>query len=156
MIDKPYLRFNGALMHFRKHSPYLCEAFHIMAALPPPKPNTLNWGAHLYHHLHRRLLNGEQTPFSILPWCFTDPQNCRRDIAIPSPFLPDPAVWRGRSWSGGASDELENRIGSVFSVHLHNQWTKPIPEGGWLDRLVQSQAEKVRVLELYQRWAETT
>lgn len=150
--DKPYLRFNGALMHFRRHSPYLCEAFHIMSSLPPPRPNSLNWGAHLYHHLHRRLLHGGQTPFAILPWCFTDPQNCRRDIAIPSPFAPDPTTWRGRKWEEGGREELEERIGSVFSVHLHNQWTKGIPEGGWLDRLVASQAEKVRVLELYQRW----
>lgn len=152
LSDKPYLRFNGALMHFRKHSPYLCEAFHIMSSLPPPRPNSLNWGAHLYHHLHRRLLHGGQTPFAILPWCFTDPQNCRKDIAIPSPFVSDLKVWRGRPWTDGAREELEGRIGSVFSVHLHNQWTKSIPEHGWLDRLVRAQDEQVRVLELYQRW----
>ncbi|EJC97709.1 uncharacterized protein FOMMEDRAFT_162732 [Fomitiporia mediterranea MF3/22] len=38
--DKIYQPMNGAVMHFKQHSPYLCEAFEIMARSPPPKSGT--------------------------------------------------------------------------------------------------------------------
>ncbi|KAG8900725.1 hypothetical protein FRB99_005798, partial [Tulasnella sp. 403] len=47
-LDKIYQPLNGALMHFFRHSPYLCEAFHIMAQSPPPRPGTTDWGSTLY------------------------------------------------------------------------------------------------------------
>lgn len=34
---------------------------------------------------------------------------------------------------GGGLDEV---LGKVFSVHLHNQWKKEFPKGGWVDRLL--------------------
>ncbi|KAG1748291.1 glycosyltransferase family 32 protein [Suillus paluster] len=63
--DKIYQAFNGALMHFRKHSPYLS---------PPRSPST-DWGAILYLRLWRRLLSESIPPFKILPFCLSDPSS---------------------------------------------------------------------------------
>lgn len=133
---------NGALMHFRQHSPYLCEAFHVMATSPPPQPNTFTWGSHLYAKLHRRLLAEGQKPFAVLPWCFADPRNCRNDIRFPDPFEADPGSWAGKLWdtkgvsSQSGHQKLEERIGQIWTIHLHNQWTKDFPKNGWLDKLL--------------------
>lgn len=139
--DKPYFAMNGALMHFRKHSPYLCEAFHIMATEPFPEPNTFTWGSHLYAKLHSRLIAAHVRPFAVLPWCFADPRNCRADIRFPDPFLPDPPTWAGRPWKQrgekSGRDMLEERIKYVFTIHLHNQWEKDFPKGGWVKKLVE-------------------
>ena len=70
--DKLYVPFNGALMRFRQHSPYLCEAFHIMATSQPPRKGSTDWGALLYLKLWRRLVAGGVEPFKVLPWCFVD------------------------------------------------------------------------------------
>ena len=32
--------------------------------------------------------------------------------------------------------KLDEVLGKVFSVHLHNQWEKEYPEGGWVERLL--------------------
>lgn len=135
--DKLYVPFNGALMHFYKHSPYLCEAFHIMTTSPPPRPGTTDWGATLYLKLWRRLVASTLPPFSVLPWCFTDGRSCRLDNRLPDPFKADPqnGMWSmgwGREEGGG----LDRVLGRVFSVHLHNQWEKPYPKGGWVERLL--------------------
>ncbi|ORY28603.1 hypothetical protein BCR39DRAFT_468094 [Naematelia encephala] len=157
--DKPYFSLNGALLHFHRHSPYLCEAFHIMASSPLPKPNTFTWGAHLYSKLHRRLLAGKVKPFTILPWCFTDPRNCRSDIRFPDPFSPDPDQWAGRSWDGrgevgrSGRELLEEKVGYVWSLHLHNQWRREFPKDGWVERLLDGYRAKVDELE---RWARST
>ncbi|EIW72828.1 hypothetical protein TREMEDRAFT_18014, partial [Tremella mesenterica DSM 1558] len=140
--DKPYFSLNGALMHFQRHSPYLCEAFSIMASSPLPRPNTFTWGSHLYSKLHRRLLAGHIKPFAVLPWCFADPRNCRADVRFPDPFSPDPPRWGGRRWDGrgevgrSGRELLEERVGHVWTVHLHNQWTRSFPRDGWVDRLL--------------------
>jgi hypothetical protein len=157
--DKPYLVFNGAVMHFRRHSPYLCEAFHIMATSPPPTPNTLDWGAHLYLKLYRRLLADHITPFGILPWCFTDPRNCRDNIRFPDPFKDDPEWWRGLPWLGGQEKdgktdhsgkaELEARVGQIWTIHLHNQWSKSFPRNGWVSRLLEGYDAQLEALEKY-------
>lgn len=129
-------------MHFQQHSPYLCEAFHIMASSPLPKPNTFTWGSHLYGKLHRRLIAQRVVPFAVLPWCFTDPRNCRSDIRFPDPFSADPSQWAGRPWDArgrpgaGGRELLDERITNIWSIHLHNQWAKRVPPGGWLDRLL--------------------
>jgi hypothetical protein len=34
---------------------------------------------------------------------------------------------------GGGLDDV---LGKVFGVHLHNQWEKSFPRGGWVDRLL--------------------
>lgn len=139
-------------MHFRQHSPYLCEAFHIMASSPPPKPNTFTWGSHLYARLHRRLLAAKIRPFAVLPWCFADPRNCDWDIAFPDPFGGDPEYWSGRRWDGkgevgrSGREMLEERVGQVWAVHLHNQWGRAFPPGGWVERLLDGYRSKVGIL----------
>jgi len=135
--DKPYVPFNGALMHFRQHSPYLCEAFHIMATSAPPRPGTTDWGATLYLKLWRRLNSANVPPFAVLPWCFTDGRSCRLDNRLPDPFTPDPSNGK---WTMGLSmkegEGLDKVLGQIFSIHLHNQWDKLYPKGGWVERLL--------------------
>jgi hypothetical protein len=76
-LDKPYQALNGALMHFNRHSPYLCEMLYIMANDPPPQLASTDWGSLLYHKLWRRLVANDIIPFKILPFCFIDARNCR-------------------------------------------------------------------------------
>lgn len=139
--DKIYQPLNGALMNFHKHSPYLCEAFHLMAQSPPPRSGTTDWGSTLYLKLWRRLIAAEIPPFKVLPFCFSDGRSCRLDNRLPDPFLPDPKNWGGgRSLAEGK--ELDNVLGKVFAVHLHNQWEKIFPPGGWVERLLLQRYER--------------
>jgi hypothetical protein len=150
--DKEYFSLNGALMHFERHSPYLCEAFHIMASSPLPQPNTFSWGSFLYSKLHRRLLAAHIKPFAVLPWCFADPRNCRDDISFPDPFKPDPKYWEGRKWDGrgevgkSGKELLDERIGQIWTIHLHNQWNKQFPKGGWMDQLFERYALRLDLI----------
>ncbi|KAI0087389.1 glycosyltransferase family 32 protein [Irpex rosettiformis] len=135
--DKVFVPFNGALMNFHKHSPYLCEAFHIMATSPSPRIGTTDWGATLYLKLWRRLLDGRIPPFKVLPFCFSDGRSCRLDNRLPDPFAPDPknggwTMGMGREEGGG----LDHVLANIFSVHLHNQWDKRFPKDGWVYRLL--------------------
>ncbi|KAF8320494.1 hypothetical protein DL93DRAFT_2131717 [Clavulina sp. PMI_390] len=135
--DKVYQPMNGALMHFRQRSPYLCEAFHIMASPknPPPRPGSTDWGSLLYHKLWRRLLAAGIPPFHVLPSCFSEGRSCRMDNRIPDPFKPDPKSWAaGRGV--GEGEELDQVLRKIFVVHLHNQWHKAFPKDGWVDRLL--------------------
>lgn len=124
-------------MHFRQHSPYLCEAFHMISVSPPPRPGSTDWGATLYLKLWRRLLGSSIPPFAVLPFCFADGRSCRLDNRLPDPFAPDP---RDGQWTKGMGIEegggLDKVLGKVFSVHLHNQWQKTFPEDGWVRRLL--------------------
>ena len=124
-------------MHFRQHSPYLCEALHIISTSPPPRAGSTDWGATLYLKLWRRLLEAAIPPFKVLPFCFTDGRSCRLDNRLPDPFSSDPSSGKwtmgmGREEGGG----LDRILSKVFSVHLHNQWEKPFPKGGWVERLL--------------------
>ncbi|EJD39551.1 hypothetical protein AURDEDRAFT_71085 [Auricularia subglabra TFB-10046 SS5] len=135
--DKIYQPFNGAVMHFFKHSPYLCEAFHIMIRGPAPRLGSTDWGSLLYHKMYRRLMAAGIQPFKVLPFCLTDARSCRLDNRLPDPFKPDPASWGG----GGSSSVLEggkldDTLHKIFSVHLHNQWDKKFPKAGWVERLL--------------------
>ena len=156
-VDKPYFSLNGALMHFRQHSPYLCEAFHIMASSPLPRPNTFTWGSHLYSKLHRRLLANHVKPFAVLPWCLSDPRNCRSDISFPDPFGPDPDYWGGRRWDGrgevgrSGRELLQEKIGYIFTIHLHNQWRKDFVRDGWISKLLERYKVKVDAIERHAR-----
>jgi len=153
--DDPNLILNGHIMHFRKHSPYICEAFNIMATEPVPRPNSLDWGAFLYQKLYRRLMQAGIKPFSVLPWCFTDPQNCHRGNRFPNPFEEDPPIWKGVDWTAGATtneeiiqtgqEHLEKRIDQIWSIHLHNQWGKDFPPGGYINRLLQKFSRDIEV-----------
>ena len=126
---------NGALMHFRKHSPYLCEAFHVMATDAPPRKGTTDWGATLYLKLRRRLLAAGIPPFKVLPFCFSDARSCRLDNRLPDPFSRDKSSWAGTRGMHEGS-KLDSALGKIFSVHLHNQWHKSFPRGGWVERLL--------------------
>ncbi|KAJ7081326.1 glycosyltransferase family 32 protein [Mycena belliarum] len=137
--DKIYQPLNGALMRFRQHSPYLCEAFHIMASSVPPRAGSTDWGALLYLKLWRALVGGGIPPFKVLPFCFSDARSCRLDNRLPDPFVPDDArANRMGMWNGdmGARGKLDGALHNVFGVHLHNQWEKAYPEGGWVERLL--------------------
>ena len=59
---------------------------------------------------------------------------------------------KGGAWTMGLGREegggLDKALGKVFSVHLHNQWEKEFPSGGWIDRLLlQRYDERLRKLE---------
>ncbi|KAI0001366.1 hypothetical protein BJV74DRAFT_882593 [Russula compacta] len=96
-----------------------------------------DWGSILYQRLWRRLVAEGIPPFKILPFCFTDGRACRLDNRLPDPFEPDPS---GGHWTGGLTREegggLDRKLSNVFAVHLHNQWEKSFPSGGWVDRLL--------------------
>ena len=130
-------------MHFYKHSPYLCEAFHVMANSGPPRSPSTDWGAILYLKVWRRLVAASVAPFKILPFCFSDALACRMDNALPDPFEPDRRDGRwvmgmGMEEGGGLDDTLDR----VFAVHLHNRWERPFPVGGWVDRLLLRRYER--------------
>ena len=130
-------------MHFRQHSPYICEAFHIMSTSPLPRRGTTDWGATLYLKLWRRLVASSIPPFSVLPFCFSDGRSCRLDNRLPDPFEPDPpdGIWTegmDREEGGG----LDRTLSKVFSVHMHNQWKKKFPESGWVRRLLLDRYDK--------------
>jgi hypothetical protein len=124
-------------MRFKQHSPYLCEAFYIMATSAPPRIHSTDWGALLYFKLWRRLVANSIPPFKVLPFCFSDGRSCRLDNRLPDPFAPDN---RAGMWTMGLGLEegggLDDVLGKVFGVHLHNQWEKSFPRGGWVDRLL--------------------
>ncbi|KAF9051431.1 glycosyltransferase family 32 protein [Panaeolus papilionaceus] len=142
--DKIYLPLNGALMRFRKHSPYLCEAFHVMTTSPPPRAGSTDWGALLYLKLWRRLISESIPPFKVLPFCFSDARSCRLDNRLPDPFVPDnksSGMWTmGHTMAEGGG--LDKALGKVFAVHLHNQWEKEYPKGGWVERLLLQRYDK--------------
>ena len=101
------MALNGAMMHFYKHSPYLCEMLYIMANDPPPRAASTDWGSLMYQKLWRRLVHAGHRPFKILPFCFTDGQTCRLDNRLPDPFAADPSYHSTR-WT-----ELERRLQAV-------------------------------------------
>jgi len=145
--DKKYQPLNGAMMHFHRASPYLCEMLHTMATSPPPARNSVDWGSRLYHKVWRSLVARGITPFKVLPFCFTDGVSCRLDNRLPDPFA-DP---RGseRRWGQGRWDDVQSKVASVWAVHLHNRWDKAFPSGGWVDEMVLKPVE-ARV-ELYRQ-----
>jgi hypothetical protein len=109
-------------MRFRHHSPYLCEAFHVMATSTPPRSGSTDWGALLYFKLWRRLIAASIPPFRILPFCFSDGRTCRLDNRIPDPFVPDNS---GGKWTmglgleeGGGLDQVLHKVFGVFLMLL--------------------------------------
>lgn len=149
--DKPYEPLNGHMMHFLKHSPYLCEMMEMMSKPPWPRPASTDWGGQLYHRLYRSLLSSGVTPFKVLPYCLTDGRSCDLKHRIPDPFLPflqpsttgktttttnDPKT--GQAIDDPESDwdlQLTQKLKYLFSIHLHNQWEKQFPKDGWVHRL---------------------
>lgn len=141
VADKPYQPLNGALMHFLRHSPYLCEMLHIMATDPLPSPSSTDWGSRLYHTLYRRLLHAGIPPFKVLPWCFADGRSCRLDARLPDPFDPQATA----SFHPSRMDRLARDTKNAWVIHLHNQWDKEFPKGGWIDELVLKDVAKAVV-----------
>lgn len=135
--DKIFQPMNGAMMHFFKESPYLCEMLYAMANDPPPRQGTTDWGSLLYHKVWRRLLDNSIKPFKILPYCFTDGFSCKLDNRLPDPF--GPKDW---SWGIGKMESLEVKIRSVWAVHLHNRWELSLPTDGWVAHLILSKVDE--------------
>ncbi|GAA5907685.1 uncharacterized protein JCM6883_001859 [Sporobolomyces salmoneus] len=131
--DKVYQPLNGAMMHFYQNSPYLCEMLYIMATSPPPTKNSVDWGSRLYSKLWRSLVSRSIKPFQVLPFCFTDGVSCRLDNRLPDPFGEKKAE---KKWGKGRWEELEDKVGKVWAIHLHNRWDKGFPEGGYVDEMV--------------------
>jgi hypothetical protein len=105
--DKPYTPLNGAVMHFRKASPYLCEMLYAMTIEPPPRTASMDWGSLLYYKVYRRLLASGRKPFGILPWCLMDPRNCKLNNRLPDPFQADPKMHKSRA------AQLEQKLASI-------------------------------------------
>jgi hypothetical protein len=91
----------------------------------------------LYFKVWRRLIAENVPPFKILPFCFSDGRSCRLDNRLPDPFIPDA---KDGKWTMGLGMEegggLDKVLGKIFGVHLHNQWEKAYPAGGWVERLL--------------------
>ena len=117
--------FTGALFHFHKQSPYVCEILEGAADLfkarkqvendgvVPPKRYLIKgpeiFGSKLYYRIYRRVLHHGIKPWSILPWCFTDPSQCRRSNSLPSLF-----------------SEVEfdqKRVDQTFAYHWRDHWS---------------------------------
>ncbi|KAI7903610.1 uncharacterized protein BX663DRAFT_507079 [Cokeromyces recurvatus] len=127
--------FTGALFHFHQNSPYVCEVLEGAADLfkarlnvneQTPKRYLITgpeiFGSKLYYRIYRRLLHHGIKPWSILPWCFTDPSQCKHSNSLPSLF------------SNSHFDE--KRVGQIFAYHWKNKWTaKPGTIFKFLDSL---------------------
>jgi len=68
------------------------------------------------------------------------------DNRLPDPFDGDTGKearwWRAKQNGLQEGGELDSALGSVFAVHLHNQWEKTFPKGGWVDRLLLNRYEE--------------
>lgn len=47
----------------------------------------------------------------------------------------------------GENGGLDRVLGKVFAVHLHNQWEKEFPVGGWVERLLLKRYERSLALK---------
>lgn len=133
------------MMHFLRHSPYLCEMLFAMAHDPPPRKGTTDWGSRLYHQVWRRLVAAGHRPFKILPYCLTDGRSCRLDTRLPDPFAPLTAKER-KKWGEGRNSRLRKKVRSVFAIHLHNQWAKRFPVNGWVKELVLAPLDEAKAM----------
>jgi hypothetical protein len=118
--------FTGALFHFHQKSPYVCEILEGASDLfkarlqvekglseQPPKRYLVNgpeiFGSKLYYRIYRRVLHHGIKPWSILPWCFTDPSQCRISNSLPGLF--------------SNTDFDEKRVRQTFAYHWRDHWT---------------------------------
>ncbi|KAJ7442198.1 hypothetical protein B0H11DRAFT_2292174 [Mycena galericulata] len=137
--DKIYQPLNGALMRFKQASPTSARPSTSWPRPPRRARAPPTGSALLYLRLWRALNAASVPPFKILLFCFSDARSCRLDNRLPDPFVPDDArgnrigVWNGAMHDGG---KLDAALHQIFSVHLHNQWEKAYPPGGWVERLL--------------------
>lgn len=114
--------FQGTgLLHFQKKSPYLCEMLNGAV-------QRLALGQELdesfYYQIYRRVLHHGIRPWAIVPWCFTDPSQCKRSNSLPSPFTQQSSF--KKTW-----------LQSIFAFHWHeNAW--PAKPSGDIFRYLQS------------------
>ncbi|CAO3590493.1 unnamed protein product [Absidia cylindrospora] len=98
--------FEGSgLWHFYPQSPAVCELLYGTTKSPSSSSSNKNnnkitktifgatgksgrgtRGAELYQRIYQNLLRNGQKPWSTLPWCFTDPTNCKASNSLPSPL----------------------------------------------------------------------
>ncbi|KAL9539865.1 hypothetical protein MBANPS3_010016 [Mucor bainieri] len=106
-------RFQGALMHFFAGSPYICEMLSVASdelngAVNGLKP-LKSLGSDLYARVFHRVLKARITPWAVLPWCFTDPSQCKTSNALPSAF-----------------DHVKSfnvdHVNRIFAYHWHEKW----------------------------------
>ncbi|KAI0301639.1 hypothetical protein B0F90DRAFT_1718861 [Multifurca ochricompacta] len=131
--DKNIHPMTSALMHFYQHSPYLCEAFHVLVTSLHPH-SSADSVARLYGGLWSRLIAESWPPFKVLPFCFSDGRSCDLRNQLPNPLKPD-GKWVddfGLEEGGG----LDQRLQKVFAVHLHDRGNGGFPDGGWVQRLL--------------------
>ncbi|CAO3681750.1 hypothetical protein G6F70_003180 [Rhizopus microsporus] len=117
--------FTGALFHFNQKSPYVCEILEGAADLFKARERQANgesdipkrhlikgpeiFGSKLYYRIYRRVLHHRIKPWSILPWCFTDPSQCRRSNSMPSLF--------------SNTDFDEKQVERIFAYHWRDRWS---------------------------------
>lgn len=106
-------RFAGSLMHMYAKSPYLCEMISVAKEELTGTMNRLkplrSFNMDLYARVYYRLLKHRLAPWAVLPWCYTDPSQCK-----PGNSLPD------------AFDRIEfdqQKLNAVFAYHWHqSRW----------------------------------
>lgn len=118
--------FTGALFHFNKKSPYVCEILEGATDLFNARIQAENgstseiqkrylvtgpeiFGSKLYYRIYRRVLHHGIKPWSILPWCFTDPSQCKRSNSLPSLF--------------SNTNFDEKRVRQTFAYHWRDKWS---------------------------------
>ncbi|KAI7905027.1 uncharacterized protein BX663DRAFT_417204, partial [Cokeromyces recurvatus] len=79
-------RFSGAFMYFHAQSPYLCEMMSVASDMLKGVIQLTSLRDHLYARVYYRVLRHRIAPWAVLPWCFTDPTQCRRSNSLPSLF----------------------------------------------------------------------
>ncbi|EJC97711.1 uncharacterized protein FOMMEDRAFT_162734 [Fomitiporia mediterranea MF3/22] len=77
-----------------------------------------------------RLITPSFPPTRIVPFCFTDGCSRRLDNRLPNSYPKDCTTWAGmcRLHERGLLDQA---LGKIFLVHLHNQWHKSSREVDW-------------------------
>ncbi|ORZ01313.1 hypothetical protein BCR43DRAFT_486738 [Syncephalastrum racemosum] len=96
-----------AMMHFRPH------------ALPKAT----------YYQVYRRIVKHGIRPWAVLPWCFMDPSQCRRNIALQSPFSTK-------------SNFSQTWLNSIFAYRWHSQAPSQ-PADGAIYNYLQSAHRKI-------------
>ncbi|KAI8065566.1 hypothetical protein BC940DRAFT_303696 [Gongronella butleri] len=100
--------FNGGVWHFRPQSPGVCEMIHAAAVHPDRK------GASLYYRAYRNILHHGFRPWQTLPWCFTDPSQCKPFNSLRSPL----------DQLSKDDDFRPKRLDQIFAFRIHT--TKPL------------------------------
>lgn len=95
-------RFSGGLMHFYAQSPYLCE---LISAASEEK----QLGPQLYARVYYRLVRHRISPWAVLPWCFTEPTQCKKSNSLPSLF-------------DNSRNFDKERLSQVFTMRYYKKW----------------------------------